>query len=76
MESYKMQSYLILLSTLFCFLVVIEAHRRVFYNEVKETLTEVHRKYWIVNGRSFTKAVVHGCTVCISAPPSRWRQRF
>ena len=45
-------------------LVVREAHRRVFYNEVKETLTEVHRKYWKVNGRSFTKAIVHGCTVC------------
>ena len=45
-------------------LIVKDAHRRVCHNGVKETLTELRSKYWIVKGRSFTKAIVHKCTVC------------
>ena len=45
-------------------IIVRDAHRRVCHNGVKETLTEVRSKYWIIRGRSFTKATVHKCTVC------------
>ena len=33
-------------------LIVLDAHQRVGHNGVKETLTEVRRRYWVVKGRS------------------------
>ena len=45
-------------------LIVNYAHRCVCHNGVKETLTGVRRRYWIVKGRSFAKNIVHKCTVC------------
>ena len=32
-------------------LVIIDAHERVFHNGIKETLTEVRSRFWIVKGR-------------------------
>ncbi len=29
-----------------------------------ETLTDVRGRYWIVKGRSFVRAVIHGCVIC------------
>ena len=34
------------------------------HNGVKETLTEVRRKYWIIKGRSLVKSIVHYCVTC------------
>ena len=34
------------------------------HNGVKGTLTEVRSRYWIVKGRSLTRAFIHRCTVC------------
>lgn len=48
----------------FTTLVVQDAHLRVCHNGVKETLTEVRSRYWIVKGRSLTRAIVHKCTKC------------
>jgi len=31
---------------------------------VKETLTEVHSKYWSLKGHSLVRALIHGCIVC------------
>lgn len=45
-------------------LIVQSAHRRVQHNGVRETLVEVRSKYWIIQGRSFVKAVIHGCVIC------------
>ena len=45
-------------------LIVQSAHRRVQRNGVKETLSEVRAKYWIIVGRSLVKAVIHKCVVC------------
>ena len=45
-------------------LVVRRAHSRVLHNGVKETLTEVRSKFWIVKGRAFVKKCIHQCTVC------------
>ena len=48
----------------FTALVVRNAHSRVCHNGVKETLTEVRSRYWIVRGRSLTRAIVHKCIIC------------
>ena len=45
-------------------LVVRCAHLRVLHNGVKETLTEVKSKFWIVKGRAFVKKCIHQCIVC------------
>ena len=48
----------------FTAMVVQDAHLRVCHDGVKETLNEIRSKYWIVKGRSFTRAILHKCTVC------------
>ena len=45
-------------------LIVKQAHERVFYNGVKETLAETRSRYWIPKGRSFTKTIIHKCVTC------------
>ena len=45
-------------------LLVRNAHSRVLHNGVKETLTELRAKFWIVQGRSFIKKIIHQCHVC------------
>ena len=48
----------------FTSLVVKDAHIQVCHNGVKETLTEVRSRYWVVKGRSLTRALLHRCTMC------------
>ena len=48
----------------FTALTVCDAHQRVSHNGVKETLTEVRRKYWVVRGRSLIRAIIHRCVTC------------
>ena len=57
-------------------LIIQDAHKRVKHNGVKETLTEIRSRYWIVRGRQFVRKVLHKCIVCRkfeglpqSAPP-------
>ena len=45
-------------------LLVREAHQRVFHDGIRETLTEVRRKYWIPRVRSLTKQLIHQCVSC------------
>ena len=45
-------------------LVVNDAHKRVLHNGVRETLTEIRRKFWIVKGRSLVRAIIHRCVTC------------
>jgi hypothetical protein len=45
-------------------LIVREARERVFHNGVKETLTEIRRKFWIPKGRSLTRYIIHRCVLC------------
>ena len=40
-------------------LIVWEAHKRVFHDGIRETLTEIRRKYWIPRIRSLTRQLVH-----------------
>ena len=51
-------------------LVTREAHQRVFHNGVKDTLTEVRSRFWILKGRALVKKVVHQCIVCKKSGPS------
>ena len=45
-------------------LIVRRAHQRVLHNGVKDTLSEVRSRYWIVKGRAFVKKTIHHCIVC------------
>ena len=58
-------------------LIARYAHRRVQHNGVKETLTEVRAKYWIIGGRSLIRSVITKCVNCrrfegrpLNAPPA------
>ena len=48
----------------FTVLIVKDAHRRVMHSGVKETLTEVRSKYWIIKGRQFVRQIIYKCVVC------------
>ena len=45
-------------------LLVQEAHLRVKHNGVKETLTELREKFWIIKGRSLVRLIIHRCVQC------------
>ena len=48
----------------FTLLVIKQAHSRVLHNGVKETLTELRAKYWVVKGRSLVKRIISKCVIC------------
>ena len=45
-------------------LTVRSAHEKVLHNGVKDTLTQIRAKYWIVQGRSLVKGIIQRCVVC------------
>ena len=45
-------------------LIVKDIHNTVKHRGEKNTLTEVRSKYWITQGKSFVKNVIHKCTLC------------
>ncbi len=45
-------------------LIVMDAHKRVMHNGVKETLTELRSTYWLVRGRQFVRKLIHDCVIC------------
>ena len=45
-------------------LIVMDTHRHVMHNGIKETLTEVRSSYWLVRGRQFVRKVIHHCLTC------------
>ena len=48
----------------FTTLVIDRAHKRVFHNGVKETLTEIRSRYWIPRGRAVVRQFIFRCTLC------------
>ena len=48
----------------FTVLIIRYAHERVMHNGVRETLTEIRSKYWIIKGRSWVRQILFKCTVC------------
>ena len=45
-------------------LIIRDAHQRVQHDGVRETLTEVCSKFWIISGRSLVRSTIHGCVTC------------
>lgn len=45
-------------------LIATEAHRKVGHNGVKQTLTEIRARYWLVKGRQFVRRLVYHCPTC------------
>ena len=45
-------------------LIPRNAHQHVGHNGVKETLTELRQRYWVVRGQSLIRAIIHRCTTC------------
>ena len=48
-------------------LIIRRGHERVYHNGVKETLTEVRSRYWILRGRAAVRYYIHRCIVCRKA---------
>ena len=48
----------------FTVLVVQDCHTKVMHNGVKETLTEIRSRYWIVRGRQFMRKLLIKCRIC------------
>ena len=48
----------------FTMLVVRSCHESVMHDGVKETLTELRSKFWLVKGRQVVKKFLHGCVTC------------
>lgn len=45
-------------------LLVRQAHQQVMHNGVKETLTELRTRYWLIKGRSLVRKIIHKCVIC------------
>jgi hypothetical protein len=45
-------------------LIIRECHQRVLHNGVKETLTELRTRFWIVRGRQIIRKIVSKCVKC------------
>ena len=45
-------------------LVVTNTHIKLKHISIKQTLTEVHRRFWIRSGRSFLRNILSKCTLC------------
>ena len=60
-------------------LLILDAHKHVLHNGVRETLSELRSTYWVIRGRQTVKKILRGCVVCrrfegapckgVSAPP-------
>ena len=51
-------------------LIIRDAHKRVQHNGIKETLTEVRTKYWIVKAQSLVRSIIS--TTGSSAANKTW----
>ena len=45
-------------------LIVKHAHEKTLHGGIKDTLTEVRSKYWLVKGRQFVRKIIHHCVIC------------
>ena len=43
---------------------MLNAHQRVFHKGVRETLTKLRSRFWILKRRSTVKQILHHCTTC------------
>ena len=45
-------------------LIVKECHKQVKHNGVKETLTQLRSRYWLVKGRMLVQKLIYRCVIC------------
>ena len=45
-------------------LIVKHAHEKTLHGGIKDTLTEIRSKYWLVKGRQFVRKIIHHCVIC------------
>ena len=45
-------------------LIVTDVHVKLKHISIKQTLTEVRRRFWICSGRSFIRNILRKCTLC------------
>ena len=45
-------------------LVVIYSNELVLHNGLRETLTQLRSKYWVVKARNFSKEILRNCIIC------------
>ena len=45
-------------------LIVADIHTKLKHISIKQTLTEVRRRFWICSGRSFIRNILRKCTLC------------
>jgi hypothetical protein len=48
----------------FSILLIKDCHWKVKHNGVKDTLTELRARFWLVKGRHTVRRIIHDCTVC------------
>jgi len=48
-------------------LLIEDAHNRVKHNGIRDTLTTIRERYWILRGREATKRIIKKCVVCRKA---------
>ena len=48
----------------FTTLTMKDCHEKVMHNGVRETLSKLRTRYWIVRGQSFIRRILHNCLVC------------
>ncbi len=46
-------------------LIIWQSHRSVMHNGVKETLTDIRLRFWVVKGRQLVKKIIRSCKTCI-----------
>ena len=49
------------------------AHERTLHSGVKDTLTELQSKYWVVKGRQFIRKLIHQCVACCKLEGHHYR---
>ena len=45
-------------------LIITSCHQKVLHNGVKETLTELRTRYWLIKGRQRIKKIIFNCKTC------------
>ena len=45
-------------------LIIADIHIKLKHISIKQTLTEVHQRFWICSGRSFIRNILSKCALC------------
>ena len=45
-------------------MIILDAHRKVYHNGIRETLNAVKLNYWILRGREQIEKLVKQCIIC------------